>query len=117
MQARSDDITTIFDDCLERMRFGESIEACLLDYPSEAEELEPLLIAATYARSTLQPPSLSPQARQAIQRQLHQAVAARQPAQRRKPAKLFAPFAMRFALALLIALLSLGGGVAAAHSS
>jgi hypothetical protein len=117
MQIRSDDITTIFDVCLERMRRGESIEACVLDYPSEAEQLEPLLIAAMYARSSFRPPSLAPEARRMIRRRLHQAVAARQPALRRTPAGWFGPFVMRFALALVVALLSLGGGVAAAQSS
>jgi hypothetical protein len=117
MQIQSDDIATIFDVCLERMRRGESIGACVLDYPSKAEELEPLLITAMYTHHTFRPPSLSPQARQAIQRQLRQAVAARQPAQRRTPVSWFGPLVMRFVLALLIALLSLGGGVAAAQSS
>jgi hypothetical protein len=117
MQIRSNDITAILDVCLERMRRGESIEACVLDYPSEAEDLEPLLIAAMYARSTFRPPSLAPAARRAIQRQLHQAVAARQPVSRRSSASLFGSFAMRFALVLMVALLSLGGGVAAAQSS
>ena len=60
MHIESDDITTIFDVCLERVRCGESIEACALDYPSEAAELEPLLIAAMYARSTFRPPALAP---------------------------------------------------------
>jgi hypothetical protein len=117
MQIRSDDITTILDVCLERFRQGESIEACVLDYPSEAEDLEPLLIAATYARSTYQLPSLAPAARQRIQRQLRQAIAARQPALRQTRVSWFRPFVMRFALALVVALLSLGGGVAAAQSS
>src|SRR6266498_2623519 len=117
MQMRSDDITTIFDVCLERMRRGESIEACVLDYPSEAEELEPLLIAAMYARSSFRLPSLAPEARQVIQRQLHQAIAARHPSPRLTPAGWFGPFVMRFALALVVALLGLGGGVAAAQRS
>ena len=117
MHSRSEDTTAIFDVCLERMRRGESIVACLLDNPSEAEELEPLLIAAMHARRTFRPPSLTPEARQAIQRQLHQAVAARQTAQRRTRARWFGPLVMRFALALVVALLSLGGGVAAAQSS
>jgi hypothetical protein len=117
MQIQSSDITTIFDVCLERMRRGESIEACLHDYPAEAEELEPLLIAAVYAHNTFRPPSLSPEARQAIQRKLHQAVAARQPVLQRRPRRSFGPMVMRFALALVVALLSLGGGVAAAQTS
>jgi hypothetical protein len=117
MQIRSDDITTILDVCLERMRYGESIEACVLAYPSEAEELEPLLIAAMYARSAFRLPSLAPEARQVIRRELHQAIAARQPAPRLTLAGWFGPFVMRFALALVVVLLSLGGGVAAAQSS
>src|SRR5690242_9956013 len=110
MQVESDDIAAILDACLERMRCGDSVEACVLDYPSEAEELEPLLIAATYARSTFRPPSLAPEARRAIQRQLYQAVAARQPPPRRARGGRLGPFVMRFSLALMIALLSLGGG-------
>src|SRR5215207_3855681 len=117
MQIRSSDLTTILDVCLERMRRGESIEACVHDYPSKAEELEQLLIAARHARSTFRPPALAPEARQAIKRQLQLAVAARQPAQQRTNAGWLGPFVMRFALALVVALLSLGGGVAAAQSS
>jgi hypothetical protein len=117
MQVGFDDIAAILDVCLERMQCGESIEACLLDYPSEADELEPLLIAAAYARSTFRPPLLAPDARRAIQRQLRQAVVARQPSLRRTRASSFRPLIMRFALALVVALFSLGGGVAAAQSS
>src|SRR5689334_12335031 len=117
MQIRSSDITSILDVCLDRMRRGESIEACVQDYPAEADELESLLLAAMYARSTYRPPSLSPEARQAIQRKLHQAVAARQPIPQRMPNRRFGPLVMRFALALVVALLSLGGGIAAAQSS
>jgi hypothetical protein len=117
MQIRSNDIPTILDACLERMRCGESIQACLHDYPAAAEELEPLLIAAIYARTTFRSPARAPEARQAIQRRLQLAVAAHQPAQPRARAGWFGPFVLRFALALVIALLSLGGGVAAAQSS
>jgi hypothetical protein len=116
MQARSEDILTIFDVCLERMRCGDSPEACLLDYPSEAEELGPLLYAAMRAR-TFQPPPLNPEARAAIQRRLRQAIAVRQPKRRRLMAGWFRPMAVRFALALFIALLSIRGGVAAAQTS
>src|SRR5215218_9427191 len=102
MQRVSNDITIIVDVCLERMRCGESIEACVLDYPSQAEELELLLIAATYARSTFRPPSLAPEARRAIQHQLRQAVAARQPSLRRTRAGWFGPLIMRFALVVVV---------------
>jgi len=36
----------IFDECLERMFRGESIESCLSSYPNEAAYLEPLLRTA-----------------------------------------------------------------------
>jgi len=39
-------LENIFNDCLERMSQGESIENCLRDYPEAAAELEPLLRTA-----------------------------------------------------------------------
>jgi hypothetical protein len=117
MQVEFDNITAILDVCLERMRRGESVEACVFDYPSEAEELEPLLIAATYTRSTFRPPALAPEARQAIRRQLQQAVAARQPVQRRARWGWAGSFVMRLALALVVVFLTFGGSVAAAQRS
>lgn len=33
----------IFNECYERIRQGESIESCLVEYPKEAAKLEPLL--------------------------------------------------------------------------
>src|SRR5262249_12013155 len=116
MRARSDDIATILDVCVERIQRGESPEACVLDYPAQAEELAPLLVAVRHAR-TMQPPALSPQTRQRIRPQIHQAVVTRQPAPRQTTAGWFRPMMMRFALALVVALLSIGGGVAAAQSS
>ena len=116
MRTRPDDIAAIFDICLERMRLGESPEACLLDYPALANELAPLLMTVRHAR-TLPTTALSPHARQAIRRQLHQAVDARQPRLRRTFAGSFGVFAMRFALVLLVVFLGIGGGVAAAQSS
>src|SRR5215213_7447924 len=107
MQIRSDETTAILDICLERMRRGESIEACVLDYPSEAEDLEPLLIAAMYARSAFQPQQLAPEARQAIKRKLQLEVAAHQPAPKRMPARCFGSFVMRTVLVRLVALRSL----------
>jgi len=48
----------IFNECLERMLQGESIESCLRSYPKEAAELEPLLRTAlgfSWRASSLQP--------------------------------------------------------------
>lgn len=40
----------ILDECLERLINGETIEACLADYPEHAAELEPLLRTVMDAR-------------------------------------------------------------------
>jgi hypothetical protein len=37
----------IFNECIERLRQGDSIENCLLNYPEEAAEIEPLLRTAS----------------------------------------------------------------------
>jgi hypothetical protein len=39
-------IENIFNECIERIEQGESIEHCLMSYPGEAAELEPLLRTA-----------------------------------------------------------------------
>jgi len=43
MENREDRLNNIFDECLDRVLKGESIESCLKDYPDFASELEPLL--------------------------------------------------------------------------
>ncbi len=37
------DLDTILDECLDRVKAGESIDSCLSRYPEHAQELEPLL--------------------------------------------------------------------------
>ncbi|MBS1252293.1 MAG: hypothetical protein MAG451_01331 [Anaerolineales bacterium] len=39
----SNEFTTVLDECLGRLKAGDSIDACLERYPEHAEELEPLL--------------------------------------------------------------------------
>ncbi len=39
----SNEFTTVLDECLGRLKAGDSIDACLEHYPEHAEELEPLL--------------------------------------------------------------------------
>lgn len=39
-------LENIFNECLERILLGEDIESCLMSYPEEAAELEPLLRTA-----------------------------------------------------------------------
>ncbi len=45
-----DEFDTIFDECLESILSGESVETCLERYPDRAEELRPLLETALEAR-------------------------------------------------------------------
>lgn len=40
------DSAAILDQCIERMRRGESMDACLRDHPEQAGELAPMLMAA-----------------------------------------------------------------------
>jgi len=43
------DIENILDICLDRINDGEQIEACLADYPAQADSLRPLLLTALEA--------------------------------------------------------------------
>lgn len=54
---REDKFNQIFDECLDRLFKGESIDHILAEYPGQAKELEPLLrtAAATRAFSKIQP--------------------------------------------------------------
>jgi len=42
---------SIIDTCIDRINHGESIEACLKDYPEHAAELKSLLLAVVHTRS------------------------------------------------------------------
>jgi hypothetical protein len=41
----ADDFDRILDECIERLHRSEAVDACLADYPEQAERLEPLLKA------------------------------------------------------------------------
>jgi hypothetical protein len=45
----------ILDQCLSRIKAGESFDACLSDFPEQAELLKPLLLAADQVRSVPRP--------------------------------------------------------------
>jgi DNA-binding FrmR family transcriptional regulator len=68
-------LENILDECLERLRQGDSVEQCLARYPEQAAELEPLLRVATAsqkASSAVEPrPEFKARARYEIQSQLH----------------------------------------------
>src|SRR5262245_36981030 len=118
---REEPIESILQRCLARLASGESVDACLREFPERAEELRPLLEAAG-ALHSWQAPALSAAARAAAREQAHAALAARQA--RPRPwswAWLWgwggARLALPLALALVLLLGTLGIGVAAAQSS
>ena len=60
----------ILNECLDRILKGETVEKCLLSYPEQAKELEPLLQTAKAARviSSVQPrPEFKAEARRQFQ--------------------------------------------------
>jgi hypothetical protein len=46
MNADMDYLDLIIDECIDRLQRGESLEACLTNYPDQAETLRPVLAAA-----------------------------------------------------------------------
>lgn len=100
------EIAVILDECLERLRRGETVEECLARYPARAQELEPLLRVA--AQLYVAPrPRLAPAVRFAMQEQLHRAIAAKRPRPARRP--LMVRFA--FTMALLLAVILTGASL------
>jgi len=65
----------ILEECLERLRQGESMEQCLARYPEQAADLAPLLQVAAATQKTssaVQPrPEFKERSRYEIQSQLH----------------------------------------------
>ena len=111
-------LENIFNECLERMFQGESIDSCLGSYPEEAAELEPLLRTAmgfSWRASSLQPrPEFKAQTRLRLQGAQTYATQPRQP-QRHG----FLAWQRGWAFALTAALIVLlsGTGTVAASSN
>jgi len=111
-------LENIFNECLERMLRGESIESCLSCHPEEAAELEPLLRTALGVRrssSSLQPrPEFKAWARARLEGAQLYAKQQRQP----KRAGLLA-WQQGWALALtaVLVILLAGAGTVAASSN
>ena len=110
------EFNNILDECLERLLVkGETIEQCLVSYPEQADELEPLLQTALAAKKALaiQPrPEFKAKARYQFGSALQEV----------KPKRrlFFLGWQPRWAMAVavvLILLLAGGGTVAAAGSS
>ena len=78
---KSKEFDNILDECLERLLFnGETVEQCLLTYPEQAAELEPLLQTAlmTSELRTIQPrPDFRARARYQLRSELREAATRR----------------------------------------
>jgi Domain of unknown function (DUF5667) len=112
-------IERILQLCLARIAAGESIAACLNDYPEHADELAPLLEAVVELRGWA-PPALSAATRGATRTRAHAALAAQRARSPRRWAWVWARgmrLALGSVLALLLLLGTLGISVAAAQSS
>ncbi|MFQ5855660.1 MAG: DUF5666 domain-containing protein [Anaerolineae bacterium] len=61
----SSDFATVLDECLDRLKSGDSVSTCLESYPEHAEDLEPLLETAQFAEALrfTEPPRLQALAR------------------------------------------------------
>lgn len=59
------ELMLLVDECVRRLKAGESLEACLADYPAEADELRPLVEAAMWVGTLPVPPPIAPSRRAA----------------------------------------------------
>jgi hypothetical protein len=112
-------IENILQRCLARIEAGESIAACLRDYPEHADELAPLLEVVADLRGW-EPPTLSAAARDAARTRAHAALSGQRARSARRWAWVWSGgmrLALGSALALLLLLGTLGISVAAAQSS
>ncbi len=107
----------IFNECLERMLQGESIESCLRSYPKEAVELEPLLRTAlgfSWRASSLQP---SPEFKARVRLRLEGArLYTKQQRQPEKPGFFAWRRGWAFALTAVLVILFTSAGTVAASS-
>jgi hypothetical protein len=113
----------ILNECLDRILKGESVENCLLSYPEQAQELEPLLMTAKAARviSTVQP---RPEYRTEAKRQFQAALIEMKVKENECKAYSGRRFQLRWQSAWAIALVTVvivvlgsGGAIAAASGS
>jgi hypothetical protein len=80
-----DNLDKILDECIDRLNHGETVEACLSDYPEYSQRLRPLL-AAMLATKSAYAYTPSAQARSAQRQRFNAAlVASRERRVRRRP--------------------------------
>jgi hypothetical protein len=114
----SNNVEHIFEECLERVFQGESIESCLTSYPNEAAYLEPLLrtaVGVTNRAAKLRPdPEFKARARMQLDSAWYNAM---QPRPMAKPGRGFAwQRSLAFALTAVVLLVFSSVGTAFASS-
>jgi len=111
----------ILNECLDRILKGETVEQCLLSYPEQARELEPLLKTAKAARiiSSVQP---RPEFKVEASRRFRAALVEMQVKQNERKAHTLRRWQWRWrsgwavALIILVIVIAGGGGTIAAAS-
>jgi hypothetical protein len=121
MMNHHDSIENIVDQCLLRLDAGESIADCVRDFPQQAAELGPMLVAAMTLQQW-QAPTLAPSVREAARIKAHAALRSQQHSNRPGDKQGFAMvwgggLLLRFGFALLVALALLSSSVAYAQAS
>jgi len=110
----------ILEECLERLRQGESLEECLARYPEQAAELEPLLRVAMASQKASSDVALRPEFRARTRYQIQSQLHDKEPKGEPKKAGLVAwvpKWAVVVASVVLIFLLAGTGTVAASSTS
>ncbi|MFN8377965.1 MAG: LysM peptidoglycan-binding domain-containing protein [Anaerolineae bacterium] len=107
--AERDFLTEVFNDCVERMRAGASIDECLSRYPEYAADLRPMLLSAEAVRRARVSASETQQAQLSARFRFEAEM--QQDTRRRRGIPVLARYA-----AAAVAILVIGSGVLAALS-
>ena len=81
------ELMLLVDECVRRLKAGESLEACLADYPAEADALRPLVEVALWVGTLPDPPPIDPSRRAAARSRFLARAAAPSMALRAEPRK------------------------------
>jgi len=117
MMKKTREFDNILDECLERILVrGETVENCLLSYPEQAAELEPLLktVLATKTASVIKPRS---EFKQRARHHFHSALQQMEIERERRVFSWLPQWATVVATVLIVLLMGGGGTVAAANDS
>jgi len=113
---KPNELDTVFEDCLQRLQKNESLEKILADYPAQANQLRPLLLACKDLKG-LQTPAHIPAARNARRAQFLAAAAGKRPSPARLPVwRPLRTLVTSLALLAVVAVSLLGTGLASAQS-